>query len=358
MSESLVLHGAGACGGYALKHLRSQGIEPLAFADNDPSKQGTTIDGVRVLSVQDADREFAWAQWVATAISRPAAQEIRGQIKSMGLRTKPLWECIPVCHGLPSNEAWRSTYSLCSDIESDMQWRDQMKFRANPDYDAQIDPTPCSELYFPDFIKKLDSEIYCDAGAADGDSIDAFWKRWPNMPGKFHNAVALEPDPENMKKLQSKFPATTAIGCAIGDFDGEASFVSTGDYSAHLTASRSRDAKPGNTVTVPVRKLDSLFGDSNCPTYIKMDIEGAELEALWGARKLIKKHSPVLAVCAYHTSDHVWELPLLIHALNPDYKLYFRRYGEGAFEIVWYAVPPSRVIGSTSPISYSDDHVG
>ena len=74
-----------------------------------------------------------------------------------------------------------------------------------------------------------------------------------------------------------------------------------------------------------------------------MDIEGAELEALWGARKLLKQHSPVLAICAYHTSDHLWQIPLLIHAINPTYKLFFRRYAEGAFELVWYAVPPERV---------------
>ena len=80
------------------------------------------------------------------------------------------------------------------------------------------------------------------------------------------------------------------------------------------------------------------------PTYIKMDIEGAELEALWGARRILKEHSPVLAICAYHTSDHLWQIPFLIHAIQPDYKLYLRRYAEGAFELVWYAVPVDRVL--------------
>jgi hypothetical protein len=74
-----------------------------------------------------------------------------------------------------------------------------------------------------------------------------------------------------------------------------------------------------------------------------MDIEGAELEALWGARRILEENSPVLAICAYHTSDHLWQIPLLIHAIQPDYRLFFRRYAEGAFEIVWYAVPPERV---------------
>jgi len=96
----------------------------------------------------------------------------------------------------------------------------------------------------------------------------------------------------------------------------------------------------GDNVTCT--KLDNVLMEP--PTYIKMDIEGAELEALWGARKLLKEHKPVLAICAYHTSDHLWEIPLLIHAIQPDYKLHLRRYAEGAWELVWYAIPAERVI--------------
>jgi hypothetical protein len=77
---------------------------------------------------------------------------------------------------------------------------------------------------------------------------------------------------------------------------------------------------------------------------MKFDIEGAEIEALRGARKILTADSPVLAVCAYHKSEHLYEIPLLIHAIQPDYRLFLRRYAEGAFELVWYAVPPNRLV--------------
>ena len=80
------------------------------------------------------------------------------------------------------------------------------------------------------------------------------------------------------------------------------------------------------------------------PTFIKMDIEGSEPAALWGARRILKEHKPVLAICAYHEAEHLWTLPLLIHALQPEYKLFLRRYAEYAFELIWYAVPMERVL--------------
>jgi hypothetical protein len=76
-----------------------------------------------------------------------------------------------------------------------------------------------------------------------------------------------------------------------------------------------------------------------------MDIEGFEEEAIWGARRLIKEHSPVLAICAYHNSDQIWRVPLLVKAINPDYQCLLRRYAEATYEIVWYFVPKARVIG-------------
>ena len=95
---------------------------------------------------------------------------------------------------------------------------------------------------------------------------------------------------------------------------------------------------------VPCRRLDDLTPSSlPVPTYIKMDIEGMELEALAGAWWVIQVHRPVLAICAYHEGFHLWEIPLLLHKMVPTYDLRLRRYAEGAAELVWYAVPPERI---------------
>lgn len=342
MSEMLVLFGAGAAGRYALRFLREKGIEPVAFADNDEAKWDTIVDGVRVNEPSGVWRDHYDAVWVACAISRSAATEIRAELRAMGVKTKPLWECIPVCHGVPPQRAIYSLYKLLEDTESRQELLNQRVFRESPDYDVQRDPSPISELYFPNFITPLVAEHFVDCGAADGDTVNEFLRRWPI----FDRITAFEPDRENYSKLLdirlNGEDKLLPVNAAVSDFSGVLEFCETGDYSAHIIGIESRDDKGGSTTRVECCKLDDVRFPTT-PTYIKVDIEGSELEMLWGARKLLKEHSPVLAICAYHTSDHLWEIPLLIHAINPDYRLYFRRYAEGAFEIVWYGVPQDRI---------------
>jgi FkbM family methyltransferase len=343
--SQLILFGAGAAGHYAIKHLRAQGIEPLAFVDNDPMKQNTIIEGMRVYAPTASRVSNPAYTWVATAISRPAATEIRAEIKQMGVNTKPLWECLPVCHGLPPKDAMHVLKLIAyGDDETKIELEDQLAFRTMPDYESQRDPSDIKDIYFPDFIKHLDNESFVDVGAASGDTIEAFMERWP----KFELITAFEPDRENFRRLEAACddPRISIHDVAVGDVNRKVTFMETGDYSAHLAHVSSRDSTGGSEYLVQCVTLDGWM-DEGCfgsvPTYIKMDIESAELEAIWGARRLLKDHSPVLAICAYHTSDHIWQIPLLIHAIQPEYRLYFRRYAEGAFEIIWYGVPPVRV---------------
>jgi hypothetical protein len=63
---------------------------------------------------------------------------------------------------------------------------------------------------------------------------------------------------------------------------------------------------------------------------------------LRGARDVIKRHRPVLAVCLYHKQEHLWQIPLLLQSLTTDYRLFLRRYSDDCWELVGYAVPEER----------------
>jgi len=75
-----------------------------------------------------------------------------------------------------------------------------------------------------------------------------------------------------------------------------------------------------------------------------MDIEGAEFDALRGARKVIERDRPLLAICVYHTQDDIWRIPLLIHEMVPGHHLFLRAYEGDGFQTVVYAIPPWRLI--------------
>ena len=72
-------------------------------------------------------------------------------------------------------------------------------------------------------------------------------------------------------------------------------------------------------------------------TFIKMDIEGAEYEALKGAERIIREQKPKLAICVYHKPEDIWELPELILEFNESYKFYLRHYSYQDNETVLYA---------------------
>ena len=84
--------------------------------------------------------------------------------------------------------------------------------------------------------------------------------------------------------------------------------------------------------------LDTALSGAQ-PTYIKMDIEGAELDALNGARGIIKQYAPVLAICTYHLQDHLWKIPLLIESMNPGYNFFLHPHLVEGWDLVCYAIP-------------------
>ena len=88
---------------------------------------------------------------------------------------------------------------------------------------------------------------------------------------------------------------------------------------------------------VPIKRLDDVISEGESVTFIKMDIEGSEYKALEGARKIITKNKPVLAICIYHRLEHFLEIPLLIKSMNPEYNLIMRHHIDTTCDAVLYA---------------------
>lgn len=83
--------------------------------------------------------------------------------------------------------------------------------------------------------------------------------------------------------------------------------------------------------------IDNIFYDTKLDM-ITMDIEGAEIHAIYGARKSIMKGNPKLAISAYHKIEHLWEIPLLIMEINPNYKIFYRHHQWNMHDTVCYAI--------------------
>jgi FkbM family methyltransferase len=152
--------------------------------------------------------------------------------------------------------------------------------------------------------------------------------------------LGLEPDPETYARLQQylkTLPAglqekVAARQCAAAAATGTLRFNASGSVGSSIAS--------GGETEVQTITLDELL--ANRPVnFIKMDIEGAELEALSGARETLEHKKPLLAISAYHKPSDLWKIPRLIKSIAPDYELYLRRYAEDCWELVCYALPPS-----------------
>lgn len=175
-------------------------------------------------------------------------------------------------------------------------------------------------------------EVFVDGGCFDGENSLMFVK-WADHAEKM--IYAFEPDKDNVKKCER-------ILEQIGKEGVSYQLIQKGLWSSNNVLRFHADSNEGSqftedgTVFIPVTSLDTVIEHE--VTFIKMDIEGAEYEALIGAKKLIQKYKPKLAVSVYHKIEDIWELPKLILSMRSDYTFFLRHYSLSSEETVLYAI--------------------
>lgn len=189
--------------------------------------------------------------------------------------------------------------------------------------------------YFPQGIIKLtEDEVFIDVGAFDGDTIAVFLKE---SRGKFAKIISYELDKNNYLKLTENINKyepeikNKIISYNLGLLNENKTINYFSGSTSAIIDSDSNET--GNVIRLSEHLINIL------PTYIKMDIEGAEMEALIGAEEIIKKYKPKLAICVYHKPEHFWEIPFYIKRIAPGYKIYLRHHSNDITETVCYAVP-------------------
>jgi len=365
--RSLVLFGAGVLGRKTLAGLRCVGIEPLAFADNNHTAWGKVIDGLQVLPPAEAVNRFgSKAAFIVTIwrdLGGHPVTQIRKQLATYGEATVisatflfwkypdtflPYFSLDLPHKTLEQREEVSQALHLWADEASQREYVAQVRWRLWLDFEG-LSPRVPWPAYLPNdlFVLRPD-EVFVDCGAFDGDTLRDYLHERETPFGKI---IALEPDPVNFSKLQQwrdslRTPinqGVTVLNSAVGDRNGRVRFATTGTDQAAVSMA--------GGIEVPILTLDELLRETP-PTYIKMDIEGAEQEALVGAGRIIRTYCPVLAICVYHRFDHLWRLPLFIWSLSDQYRFYLRPHRDAGWDLVCYAVPKSRLTNTEAGFSF------
>ena len=181
-------------------------------------------------------------------------------------------------------------------------------------------------------------EYFIDGGAYKGDIV----KRFMEMIGGAKSATyghiyAFEPDIFNFTKLKYyvskrlRMPGNKIDIFNMGLWENPAILTFKGNIEEACMISVDGNSR------IPVDSIDNIIGDRKI-TFIKMDIEGAELSAIKGARKTIEHWKPKMAVCIYHTDKDMIEIVEYIRKNYPFYKIYIRHYSWFYADTVLYAV--------------------
>jgi len=227
-----------------------------------------------------------------------------------------------------------STANMFSDQTSRDLFESILHFRITGEYDLLPEPD-ITHQYFPSDLPPWKKPLrLIDCGAFDGDTIKSILSL--HIP--IEALAAYEPDELNFRELVKTVCENHVLNamlwpCAVYSTTKRLRF-STGQGEASLLSNRGEEI-------IQCVSLDESAPFFN-PTLIKMDIEGAEIEALHGAENIIAKFQPGLAISIYHAPEHLWEIPMLIlefaNKHDLQYNYYLRTHAFNSFETVFYAI--------------------
>ena len=186
--------------------------------------------------------------------------------------------------------------------------------------------------YFPTGMFEFTAnESYFDCGAFTGDTIADFLKA---TGGSYDHIWAAEPDSSNYSRLmqyikEEKLTDIDVVNKGIYGYAGKLPFREDGSMLSMI----SEDAEQ----YIEVDTIDNI-SEGKPVTYIKFDVEGAELMALKGAEQAIRKYKPILGISIYHKERDLIDIPAYIKEIAPEYKFYFRVHKKLAIDTVLYAL--------------------
>jgi len=318
------------------------------LCDNDSSKWGQTYHGNLICISPDHLEKYK--DEVAILITTQHYKEIFHQLSERGFRRI----FIITEYRLLNNDFFKNEMNLFAVKDNAMKLMDILEDDESReillvliknwfDFDIQGDGYKTiysGDQYYPkDVIHLREDESFVDAGAYNGDTLLDFIERSKH---KFNKIYAFELDKSNfqdMEKAVNQLDVGVKAKIQLYQYGllDEEKIVNyeTGGSGMQSTCINMISSANDSGKTV---RLSEVLGDKKV-TFIKMDIEGAELKALQGAEKLIKHQKPKLAICLYHKPQHLWEIPLYLKSVVPEYKIFIRHHTPLEYETVCYAVP-------------------
>lgn len=356
LDRPVVVYGVGTCGILVADTLRDRGFSPLCFLDRN-AQPGQHVRGLEVLHPDRTGATISNPETTTVVLglfnnSRsshlPAVVSALEQLGYSSIisyenfhqvfkpqKADPFW-LAGSDHYQPLTEQMLQCSEVWADEKSRSIFEAQMRHRLGCGHEVLPEPDWDCPQYLPQDVPLLPSPYdFVDVGAFDGDTIEEFI----HYGVSFRSILAFEPDLSNYEALVQRIGRLGVVAqqaCFLPVGLGESCHSARFESQAIAT---SRISSEG-TGDIPVLALDQSFLGFK-PNYIKLDVEGAEENALLGMRRTVERHRPMLAVSVYHHPQDLLLLPLLIASWDLGASLYLRMHRAHCFDTVMYVIPES-----------------
>ena len=337
----LLLYGTGDGADKTIARLAALGVSPSGVFVSPEFARGQTFRGFPVLTPDEALAKWADPLVLLCFASRDPA--VIAGIEELARRTELVVPDLPVAGETVFDRAFASAhadgigsaYRLFADQRSREVYSSLLAYKLS----GELAPLLASGEPNYDPFALLPTDRFrrvFDGGAYDGDTARELLDAAPGIG----EIICAEPDERNYRHLlayrdRETRAAITPCRVALSDAPGAATLFASGNRNSSLF----RPSHEAKREEIEVATVDGLLGGT-AVDFIKLDVEGAEAAALRGAQATLARFRPALLVSAYHRSEDLFALPLLLAGLCPDYRFYLRRRRSlPAWDVDLFAVP-------------------
>ena len=338
-AANIVLFGVGRSGESAHKKLGNI-CHIVAFSDNNPKLWGGKINGIEIIEpcrLPQIDK----AMIIIAMSDQQCCAAVKKQLDELNIKCITYAEYVIANHfaefemvyeQLLEDECSKSTYRniLMSHLEVD------------PEYLKTVFSTEQQYFALPEFNIPSAQEVFVDCGAYVGDAMEMYIF---NRSGTFKKMYLFEPVPKTYQALSYRRERLLKEWAleeeqiivekkAVSAEDRIVAFTNETNKSS---SNRIKEEAGDMDEAIQAVSLDHYFENmEDKPSFIKADIEGMEGDLIQGAEGIIRENRPLIAICAYHNIEDLYELPLKIKQLNGTYKMAVRHHMPNACETVLY----------------------
>lgn len=333
--KKTVLYGMGDGADKIKRVLDERGIEVSGIMASDGFVRGQSFSGHRVKTLSEIEEEYG-DDFLILVCFGSQLPDVMEHIYEIAQKHELYAPNVPVVgegvfdleYANANKDELQKVYKMLADEQSRKVFENVIRYKlsGNINYLRECE-TPSDEKF--DLLNIGTEETVVDLGAYDGDTLVEFLN---GTSMQFRKLYAMEPDNKNYRKLKRKL---YMIGSALLEAYNAGAWDEDTTITFNMRAGRGSTADPAKNSSKPPRALQyrdikmmktdtMLRGDA--ATYIKIDVEGAEENALRGAKETIASFRPKLNVALYHRNEDMFRLPLLISELNKKYKFYMRHH--------------------------------